>query len=52
MRDNDTEILLQSGLLCAADSNSSIVKGCPILTLSIQLFFLDLDHPCLPWKTV
>ncbi|KAH3816807.1 hypothetical protein DPMN_118330 [Dreissena polymorpha] len=37
MRDHDTEILLQSGLLCAAESNASMKMDVHSFTLSIQL---------------
>ncbi|KAH3830584.1 hypothetical protein DPMN_103829 [Dreissena polymorpha] len=39
MWDDDTEILLQSVLLCAAQSNSSMESDVDSLTLSIPLFF-------------
>ncbi|KAH3843905.1 hypothetical protein DPMN_117439 [Dreissena polymorpha] len=42
MWDDDTELLLQSVLLCAAQSNSSKESDVDSLTLSIPLFFCRL----------
>ncbi|KAH3776113.1 hypothetical protein DPMN_177527 [Dreissena polymorpha] len=47
IRDNDTEIFLKSGLLCAAGSNSSIVRYANSLIFYFQLSAngIDLDLP-------
>ncbi|KAH3707247.1 hypothetical protein DPMN_066646 [Dreissena polymorpha] len=55
MKDGDTENFLQSGPLCAADRNSSIVRDVHSFTLSIQLlFWLPRRRPpsSMPSRTV
>ena len=54
MRDHDTEMLLQSGLLCAALSNSSMERHVHFFTLSIHLFYKwphRRPSSSVPWKT-
>ncbi|KAH3891037.1 hypothetical protein DPMN_015128 [Dreissena polymorpha] len=55
MRGDDTEILFQTGLSCAADDNLSMGKDVHSCTLSLQLFFLRLrrrPQSSMPLRTV
>ncbi|KAH3714759.1 hypothetical protein DPMN_057458 [Dreissena polymorpha] len=45
MRNDDTEILRQSGLLWAADNSSSMWRDFNSFSLSIQIFFSEGDLP-------
>ncbi|KAH3816752.1 hypothetical protein DPMN_118273 [Dreissena polymorpha] len=55
MMDDHTEILLQSGLLCAAESYLSMGRDVHSFTRSIQLFFWQLRRrppSSVPWRPV
>ncbi|KAH3728071.1 hypothetical protein DPMN_054018 [Dreissena polymorpha] len=49
MRYDDTEILLQSGLLCAAESNSSMGMGFPLFYIVHQVLLRTASTSTSVW---